>query len=1038
MKLFEFAVKRPVAVTMIFMVVLLLGSVSLSKLGLDLFPELDLPMLVVQTTYTGAGPSEVESQITRPLEGAVGTVNGIKNISSYSSRGSSLIIAEFAWGSDLNYATNQIRDRIDIYSAMLPGDATKPMIIKMDPTMMPIIQILLSGDVELTELTKVAEDTVVPGLERVNGVASVSMDGGVVEEVRITASPQRLLAYGITFDQIINTVMMENRNVTGGTVEEALREHTIRITGEFAGIEDIQNLQIIGAGGAMVRLGDLASVEAQIKDRESYVFSDGKPGLNMVLMQQSDANLVQVSDSVHEAIKTIQDQLPPGYEMSVIFDQADYIRMSISNVVSSAVKGAVFAVLILFLFLRNVRSTMIVAVSIPMSIIATFAIMYFTEVSLNLISLGGLALGLGMIVDNSIVILENTYRFRQLGYNRRDSAINGAKEMSGAIIASTVTTIVVFFPIIFVEGMASQIFWPMALTISCALLASLAVSLILVPMLSARLLKMPNPDKVNFITKLSDAVERGLNRLNNAYRRVLKTSLRHNGKVIVATLALFVFSLTLIPKVGMEFIPEQDTGEYSVSINLPSGVALRETMRVAQQVEVLLGDIPENQRLSYTVGGSGGGMFFGGSQSNNATFNGKLVPMQERERSMDEVLDDIRERLKVLPGIEYSVSNAGAIVISGAAVAINLKGDDLQQLDFVADAVMDQIESVEGTREITKSTEEGNPEVNVVVDRQRAAQYGLSSAVVSNAVSSAVRGTTISQFRGNGEEMDIRVILDEQYRENLNDLSALIITSPTGALVPLGEVARFEIGTSPSTIVRHNQSRQVSITLDVVGRDLNSVVKDIQETIEKMTLPSNVIVEFGGSSEEMNDAFGDLSIALTLAILLVYIVMAFQFEQLLYPFVIMFSIPPTAIGVIFSLLLTGRTISVPTFIGIIMLVGIVVNNAIVLVDYINILRRDYGLERKEAILQAGPTRLRPILMTTLTTVLAMLPVAFGAGEGSEMTAPMGTALVGGLSFSTLITLILIPAMYTFMEDLTNLLKRPFMRNKAPRQEGGHS
>jgi len=1027
-KFFEFAVKRPVAVTMIFLIMILLGVVSYSKLGLDLFPELDLPMLVIQTSYTGAGPQEVESQITRPLEGAIGTVSGVKNITSYSSRGNSIIIAEFAWGTDLNLATSQIRDRIDLYSAILPSDASKSTIIKMDPTMMPIMQILFSGDVDLVELTEVAEDIVSPALERINGVASVNMSGGVEEEILITAIPQRLQAYGIGFDQIINQVMMENRNVTGGTIEEGLREHTVRITGEYTSIDDIKNLIITGATGTTIRLEELANVEKTLKDRESYVFANGKPGINLTLMQQSDANLVQVSDAVNKAIKEIEKRLPPGYELSVTFDQADYIRMSIDNVIESAFLGAFYAVLILFIFLRNIRSTLIIAVSIPVSVIATFAIMYFTDVSLNLVSLGGLALGLGMIVDNSIVILENTYRFNLMGFNRKDSAINGTKEMAGAIIASTLTTIVVFFPIVFVEGMASQIFWPMALTISCSLLASLIVSLILVPMLSSRLLKVPEPSKVNIFTKLSNAVGVALDRISKVYQRFLAVCLRHHILVIVVTTALFIFSLTFLPQVGMEFIPDQDTGEYNVTVSLPNGVALRETMRVAEQVEKVLWEIPENESISFVVGGNSSGLnMFSSSQSNTATFSGKLVSREERNRSMEEVLDEIREKLKVLPGIEYEVSSSGIMVLSGEDLAINFKGDDLEQLEYVADAVIPYIEQIEGTREVKKSTEEGNPELNLIVDRQKASKYGLSSAVVANTVSSAIRGTTISQFRSDGQELDIRIVLDKKYRENLNDLQSLTISSPTGALVPLSEIAKFEIGVSPSTIVRNNQSRQVSITADISGRDLASVTADAEKVLERMSLPSSVTYEIGGSSSEMWEAFGDLSIALILAVLLVYIVMAFQFEQLLHPFVIMFSIPPAATGVIFALLLTKHTVSVPTFIGIIMLVGIVVNNAIVLVDYVNILRKDYGLSRQEALLKAGPTRLRPILMTTLTTVLGMLPVAIGRGEGSELTAPMGTALIGGLTFSTLITLILVPSMYMLMEDITNWFKRLFIK-----------
>jgi HAE1 family hydrophobic/amphiphilic exporter-1 len=1032
-KFFDFSVRRPVAVMMIVLAVIVLGGISYSRLGMDLFPEMELPMLLVQTTYRGAGPQEVEDQITRPLEGAIGTVSGVQNLTSYSMRGSSLILAEFNWGADLNYATNQLRDRLDMYGAALPSDATKPTIIKMDPSAMPIMQVALYGPTTLEELTAYAEDTVQARLERIEGIASVDVSGSVTEEIRIVVDPQRLLAYGVSMNQISALLYQENTNATGGSIEEGMKEYAVRITGEFRSLDDIRDLQVSGAYGGYIPLGSLADVERIGKDRTSYVFIDGEPGITFSLMKQSDANLVQTSSRVRETLTELGEELPAGYEMTVAFDQADYINQSLSNVVNNGLTGAILAVLILFIFLRSWRSTLIIAISIPVSIIATFAMMFFTDVSLNLVSLGGLALGLGMMVDNSIVILENIFRFRQEEKQGATlAAIEGSKEVAGAVAASTITTVVVFMPIVFVEGLASQIFRQMALTITCSLLASLAVAFMVVPMLSNKLLVVEKTGGP--LSFLSRGVEKLLDAIRYSYGRFLGGALRHKGLVALLTLAAFIGCLFLLPQVGMEFIPGQDTGEYSVSVDLPRGTALHETLRVAQQVEDILRTIPENQRVTSSVGGGGGNFglgAMGGGNSANASFSGSLLPLSQRERGLEEVLEEIRVKLRDIPGADIDVTSSGTMVFTASDIQINLLGDDLEQLSYLAEAVAREVEMIEDTREVTTSLENGSPEVNVIVDRQKAAQYGLNSSTVAAVVSTAVNGSVPTKYREGGRELDIRLVMDEQYRQNLNDLAALTVTSPNGSLIPLGNIAALEIDSSPTNIIRQNQSRQVSISCSVVNRSLAEVSRDVREAVTRMNLPPEVALDFGGSNAEMEDAFSDLMLALILAVALVYMVMAFQFEQLLYPFVIMFALPPTFIGVILGLYLTGRTINVVSLIGVIMLAGIVVNNAIVLVDYINVLRREKGMAREEAIVLAGETRLRPILMTTLTTILGMLPIAIGGGEGGEMTAPMGTVVFFGLSFSTLITLVLVPCMYIYAENIANWIGRLFRRKAAP-------
>ncbi|MCR4441577.1 MAG: efflux RND transporter permease subunit [Peptococcaceae bacterium] len=1037
MKLSDASVRRPVAVTMLFLIIILLGAVSVSKLNMDLLPELNLPMALAMTTYEGVGPEEIENLVTRPIESVLGTVNGIKNISSTSSLGRSMVMVEFAWGTDMNFALNQMREKLDLIANVLPSDAGKTTLIKMDPNLMPVVVLGFGGSQDLAVLDKLAADVVKPRLERVEGVASVSVEGGVQREIRVSVVPQRLQAYGLSLDRIVSYLRAENRNTSAGTVEEGQREHVLRVTGEFRDAQEIENLKIPLSTGGYIRLGELARVEDTFKEKRSFVYMDGAPGIQISIQKQTDANTVKVSDAVSKELEEIKKYLPKDAQIKTGFDQAEFIRLSIRNVTRNILAGSVLAVFVLLLFLRNLRSTLIIGTAIPISVIATFILMFFGGLTLNMVSMGGLALGVGMMVDNAIVILENIYRHRREGYSRVEAATRGSGEVGVAIVASTLTSIVVFLPIVYVEGLASQIFRPMALTVSFSLLSSLAVALTLVPMLSSKILKVNHAGKAGengspngsgggngrfaFFARLADFWYGMIDSLDAKYRVVLHWAINNKKKVVFLTAGLLAASLALIPAVGMEFMPKQDSGEYTVSIALPNGTALRETQRVTELMVGYIHELPEHEWTFYAVG-SGGGMIGSASTTERAFIRGRLVDKSKRQRGIDQILDELRRKCAGIPGARINISAADSSMGgSGAPIEIRLTGDNLEVLRAFSEAVAARIKTVDGVREARASFEEGRPELHIRLNREKADLYGINVAQLSSLVAATVNGSTATKLRSKGEEIDVTVIVDEKYRKNVNDLKILTVPSSTGALIPLGDVADFETTTGPTSISRINQSRRVSVTGDISGRDLKSVITDIQAAIRDMNVPPGIQVIFGGSSMDMMESFRDLGFALILAIILVYMILASQYESLLYPFAIMFALPPTVIGVVFSLLVTGRTFNVPAFIGVIMLAGIVVNNAIVLVDYINTLRRRDGLPRKEAILKAGPTRLRPILMTTLTTILGLVPLVLGLGEGSEMSAPMATAVFGGLSFSTLITLVLVPCMYIILEDAKNKL-----------------
>jgi len=1035
MGLARLAVNRPVTVLMGVLVALLLGIVALMRLPIDLLPELNLPYAAVITNYQGAGPEEVEKTISEPLEDALGTVQGVKNIRSMSMMGTSVLVLEFEWGTDMDFATLEMRERIERIQGFLPEAAEKPMVLKMDPNMMPVMTLALYGDKDEAQLKDVAENIVKKRLERLEGVAAVSVTGGFTREIQVLIHPERLNAFGLSLTQVVQTLAGENTTFAAGKVEDAGKDVLVRVTGEFGSLEDIEKISLASPTGGTVRLKDIAEVKDTYAERTSLALLDGNPAVGLSIQKQAGANTVAISREVKKTIGEMAGSLPPGVKLEIIVDNAKYIEAAIQGIYRDMLLGSLLAMALILLFLRNVKSTLVIGLTIPVSVITTFVLLYFDHLSLNLITLGGLSLGIGRMVDDAIVVFDNIYRHRQLGEEPIPAAINGTGEVANAVVASTLTTIGVFLPVAFVEGLASQLFTPMAFTVALSLLASLAVSLTVTPMLAARILAGRLPGEEGTGRGLWRVLTSGswLTSLTSMYRRLLKWSLNHRPAVVLFTLAVFIAGLALIPLVGIEFFPPSDEGTITINLELPKGTVLSETSQVAKKVVEMVREEPEVESIYEVVGGTTSHLgILSGETPEIASITVSLVDRKERQRSSEEVATALRKKLSKLPGVKVTVTAASGFERGGltqAPVQVDIHGDDLATLRDLAEQVKQKVSQVPGTVGVESSFTQGRPQVEVVVDREKAALYNLSAAQIGNTVATAVGGKVATRYRVGGEEYDVRVQLPLSSRKNLMDLENLTVPSPLGMQVPLKEVARFEIDTTPSTINRYNQERVASVTANISGRPLGDVMEDIRKSLSELKLPPGYRFEFTGQNKMMMEAFGQLGVALVMAILLVYMIMAAQFESLFYPFIIMFSIPISLTGVVLALLLTGRTFSVTAFLGVIMLAGVVLSNAIVLVDYVNLLRRR-GLPREEAILEAGATRLRPILLTAFTTILAMFPLALGLGEGAEMQAPLATAVSGGLLVSTLLTLVFIPVLYTLLEDFGAKLFRRFKVTKG--------
>ncbi len=1015
----RFSVKKPVTITMMILIVIVLGFVSFSKLQIDLLPQMELPYVMVQTSYQGAGPEEIENLITRPLEQTVATVENIEAVISYSSEGSSLVLMQFAFGTDMDDVMLQLREKIDIIKGFLPEGTTSPIVAKLDPNSMPIIQLAVSGKGDIITTESIAKDIISPRIERIEGTASADVSGGVEREIEIMLKEEALKGYNLSSSYITQMLQAANINLPGGTVKKGSNELTVRTVGEFKSIEEIRNLNIPLMAGGTVRLRDIAEVNFANKDQTAITKLDGKEVVQISVMKQSDGNTVNVAKEVDKEIEKIKKEYP-DLNIATIFNQADYINLAIDNLKSTAMQGGFLAIVILLIFLRSFKTTLVIALSIPISIITTFVILYFADITLNMMTIGGLALGIGMLVDNSIVVLENIYRNRSIGMDRIVAAVDGTNEVAMAVTASTLTTVAVFIPIVYTGGLAATIFKDFALSIVIALMSSLLVALTLVPMLSSKLVSVKNLES-------EEAQEKKHGPLVVFYKKVLGWSLRHRFLTIVTSIALFVISVAMVASVGAEFFPATDEGMINVTINLPAGSEINQVDNVLKDVQSSIQEIPEVVSI-FTSAGSGGMMSIGGGGS-TGSMSVILSDLDDRDRGVKEVADEIRTIAKDVPGAEISVTESSMMMLSmgGAAISISVKGDDLNTLNTIGDDFKNIIEKVEGTREVSTSYEDGIPQVQIIADRGIASQYGLTTAQIGSAVKNSLAGANVTKFKVDGNELDVVLKGDNIYGQSMSLLEMLPIPTPAGSNIPLSEIAEIKVVKGPVTITRENQTRVLTVSGSVVGRDIQSVSTEIQQLLNEYEMPRGYNYTFGGETEQIQETFTDLAMVMVVAIILVYMIIAAQFESLIQPLSIMFSVPLALSGGFIGLYVTQLPLNVIGIIGLIILVGIVVNNAIVLVDYINN-RRDRGEDRNVAIMKAGPIRIRPIMMTALTTILGLVPMSMGIGEGAELSQSMAVVVIGGLSLSTVLTLVVVPVMYTIFDDMSAFFKRRFKKN----------
>ena len=1014
------AIHRPVTMFMICGVVILLGAMSLARLPVDLMPDITYPSLTVRVSYPGVGPLEMEELVTRPIEQAVSATSGVERIESTSSEGSSRVSLSFAWGTDLNEAADDVRNRMDRVRGRLPEEADPPVMFKFDANASPIMSVGVEGEFDRVTLREMAENDLSPRLERVSGVASVSVEGGLRRQIHVELSKEKITALELPVNRVIQLLRSENQNTPLGEIDEGDRTYLLRSQGQFENLSEIQDLVVMTRAGVPVYLRDIAQVKDATEDLRSFTRINGNPGLRLRVTKQSGQNTVAIADAVRKEVVRINTEIP-GLQLSVLDDSSIFIKRSIASVQEAAILGAVLVVGVIFVFLRNLRSTFIICTSIPISIVGTFALLYFGGFTLNTMTFGGLALGVGMIVDASIVVLENTYRHMEMGKDRMQAAIDGSEEVWSAILASTLTHVAVFVPLLFLSGVSSVLFKQLAYVVMFSLSMSLFVAVTIVPVLCSRILKPPVPaeERGGLAGRIFQVSERTFKWVDEAYRRLLGKSLVHRPTVLGIGTVLVVAAVLMLPTIGYELMPQADEGEVRVTAELPVGTRIERAHDVALRLESLLKEYVPEQDIIITQAGSGG---FGGSASRTqATV--RLVRKEERTRSSEDIARDLNRQLTgVIPGVIISTRASGGnwqmnrIMGGGdSRISLEVRGDDLIQARDISQAAKDVMDKVPEVRNARISREEGRPELAVDVDRPKAALLGLSVTNVADSIRTNVAGTQAAFFRQHGNEYPIIVRLRQEDRERIEDINDVLINAPTGQVMQAKTLMTLRNQSGPTEIQRKNQERILRVTAEPEVA-LSDAVKAVNERMDEVRVSPQFTVSFGAEVEEQARAFRQLQLMLILAVVLVYAVMASQYESLRDPFIIMFSVPLAAIGVVLALKLTNTTFSLQAYIGVIMLAGIVVSNAILLVDYTNVLRRRDGMALRAAVVRAGRTRLRPILMTTLTTILGLVPMALAIGEGSELQAPLARVVIGGLAASTLITLVFVPTVYTLFEE----------------------
>jgi len=1039
MKLPDFSILRPVTTIMVIVGVVLFGFVSLGNLPQELFPPISYPKLSVITVYENAAPEEVETLITRVVEEAAGTVGGVRRITSTSKEGVSLVMAEFGWNQDMDFAALGVREKIDLIKERLPRGSEEPVVMKSNPFEKPVMTLSLSGVKNLVKLRTIAEKKIKDELEKIDGVASATVSGGLEREIQVNVNQGMLHARNTSLMDVTKALSTANLNYPGGTIKESFYEYLVRTLGEFKDIKEIGELPVSVddmTGEAekrilereefrgqekkrLILLKDLATVTDGVKERSSYARFNGEESVSISIQKQALVNTIKVIDKIKETIELVKQELPPETKIDIVSDQSIFIKDSINGVRDAAVQGGFLAFLVLLFFLRNVRSSAIVTFSIPISIMVAFTLMFFGKLSINMMSLGGLALGIGMLVDNAVVVIESIFRRQEAGEENKEAAKKGAGEVSNAVTASTLTTIAVFLPIGFVIGIAGQIFKQLAFTVTFSLVASLAVALTLIPLLAS--MKQKKAKEPSAQAKQSGI----LAKIDELYDKYLPIFLNKRKKGLAAVLALFILSMTLFLIIDKELMPRADQGQFSVKVTMPTGTRLKVTNGVAKKIEERLLDYKEVENLNSIVGstkGKGGKDVVEKLGQHEAQISVNLKPKRRvsTETFIQQLKKDISKlnlgkgRVEYL--LESSIIQVGGGGQGAAPITIEVKGEELFSLKKIALKLQDRMESVEGLYDIKNSLVSPSPETKIHILKDKASLYGLSVFDIAQTAQVAVKGKIATKYKEGGDEIDVRVKLREEDKEDYSNIRNIAIRSPLDMNVPLAEVAYFIRGVGPTQIDRMDQERTVLVTANIYKRAMKDIVADMNSLIKEIDAPAGYTVKLTGETEEMKESFGSLRFALILSILLVYMIMASQFESIVQPLIIMFTVPLSLIGVGVALFITHTSLNVVVLLGVIMLGGIVVNNGIVLVDYVNILRTQ-GVAVEQAVITAGKARLRPILMTALTTILGLLPMALAIGRGSELRAPMAISVMGGLLVSTFLTIFIIPAIYLLFEDI---------------------